>query len=168
MVYIREQKTLLGKGGKGMSFWGNWSWLYFIGGIIIIIGIIGCNFFKWKTGFSLHDIFVDIIGLGIVVFVLCLIALLVNLCDYHEQKKLYESGYSCIVNFNEENKELMKTNMADVLKKAVETNENYFEITDGEMKVKEYSFRYIKDESWRELSPINTNEISEGKCINKQ
>ena len=58
--------------------------------------------------------------------------------------------------------------MADVMKKAVETNENYFEIADGEMRVKEYSFRYIKDEKWRELKPINTNEISEGKCINKQ
>ena len=45
-------------------------------------------------------------------------------------------------------------------KKAVEINENYFEITDGEMKVKEYNFRYIKDEKWRELKPINTNEIA--------
>ena len=151
-----------------MSFWGNWSWLYFIGGIIIIIGIIGCNIFKWKSGLSWHDIFVDITGFGVVVSVFCLIALLLNICDYHEQKKLYESGYSCIVNFNEENKELMKTNRADVLKKAVETNENYFEIIDGEMKVKEYSFRYIKDDSWKGLVPINTNEISEGKCINKQ
>ena len=142
-----------------MSFWGNWSWLYFIGGIIIIIGIIGCNIFKWKVGFSLHDFFVDITGLGVVVSVVCLVVFLINLCDYHEQKELYESGYNCIVNFNEENKELMKTNSADVLKKAVEINENYFEITDGEMRVKEYSFRYIKDESWRELKPINTNEI---------
>ena len=82
--------------------------------------------------------------------------------------KLYESGYSCIINFNEENKELMKTNSADVLKKAIEINENYFEIVDGEMKVKEFSFRYIKDEKWKELKPINTNEISEKKCINKQ
>lgn len=151
-----------------MSFWGNWSWLYFIGVAIIIIGIIGCNIFKWKSDFSLHDIFADITGLGVVVSVFCLIALLANLCDYHDQKKLYESGYSCIVNFNEENKELMKTNSADVLKKAVEINENYFEITDGEMKVKEYSFRYIKDEKWRELKPINTNEIKGEKCINKQ
>ena len=151
-----------------MSFWGSWSWLYFIGGIIIIIGIIGCNIFKWKSGRSLYYFFVDIIEFGVAVSVVCLVALLLNICDYHEQKKLYESGYSCIVNFNEENKELMKTNMADVMKKAVETNENYFEITDGEMRVKEYSFRYIKDEKWRELKPINTNEISEGKCINKQ
>lgn len=142
-----------------MSFWGNWSWLYFIGGIIIIIGIIGCNIFKWKAGLSLHDFFADITGLGAAISVVCLVAFLTNLCDYHEQKKLYESGYSCIVNFNEENKELMKTNRADVLKKAVEINENYFEIVDGEMKVKEYSFRYIKDEKWRELKPINTNEI---------
>ena len=151
-----------------MSFWGNWSWLYFIGGAIIIIGIIGCNIFKWKSGLSWHDFFVDITGFGVVVSAVCLVAFLINLCDYHDQKKLYESGYSCIVNFNEENKELMKTNKADVLKKAVEINDNYFEIADGEMRVKEYSFRYIKDEKWRELSPINTNEISEGKCINKQ
>ncbi len=151
-----------------MSFWGNWSWLYFIGGIIIIIGIIGCNIFKWKPGVSWHDFFVDIIGFGVVVSVVCLVAFLINLCDYHDQKKLYESEYSCIINFNEENKELIKTNRADVLKKAVEINENYFEIADGEMRVKEYSFRYIKDEKWRELKPINTNEISEGKCINKQ
>lgn len=151
-----------------MSFWGNWSWLYFIGGIIIIIGIIGCNIFKWKSGLSWHDFFVDITALGVVISVVCLVAFLINLCDYHDQKKLYESGYSCIVNFNEENKELMKTNRADVLKKAVEINENYFEIIDGEMRVKEYSFRYIKDEKWRELKPINTNEISEEKCINKQ
>lgn len=142
-----------------MSFWGNWSWLYFIGGIIIIIGIIGCNIFKWKLGFSLHDFFADIIAIGVVVSVVCLVVLLINLCDYHNQKKLYESEYSCIVNFNEENKELMKTNRADVLKKAIEINENYFEITDGEMKVKEFSFRFIKDESWKELVPINTNEI---------
>lgn len=142
-----------------MSFWGNWSWLYFIGGIIIAIGIIGCNIFKWKPGLSWHDFFVDIIGFGVVISVVCLIALLINLCDYHNQKKLYESEYSCIVNFNEENKELMKTNRADVLKKAIEINENYFEIVDGEMKVKEYNFRYIKDEKWRELVPINTNEI---------
>ena len=151
-----------------MSFWGNWSWLYFIGVGIIAIGIIGCNICKWKPGFSLHDFFADITGLGVVVSVVCLVALLTNLCDYHDQKKLYESGYSCIVNFNEENKELMKTNVPDVLKKAVEINENYFEIVDGEMKVKEYSFRYIKDEKWRELKPINTNEVSEEKCINKQ
>lgn len=142
-----------------MSFWGNWSWLYFIGGIIIIIGIIGCNIFKWKLGFSLHDFFADIIAIGVVVSAVCLVVLLINLCDYHNQKKLYESEYSCIVNFNEENKELMKTNRADVLKKAIEINENYFEITDGEMKVKEFSFRFIKDESWKELVPINTNEI---------
>ena len=142
-----------------MSFWGNWSWLYFIGGIIIIIGIIGCNIFKRKPGLSWHDFFVDITGFGVVVSVVCLVAFLINLCDYHDQKKLYESEYSCIVNFNEENKELMKTNRADVLKKAVEINENYFEIVDREMKVKEYSFRYIKDEKWRELKPINTNEI---------
>ena len=151
-----------------MSFWGNWSWLYFIGVIIIIIGIIGCNIFKYKPGWRLYYFFVDTIELGIVVSVLCLIALLINVCDYHEQKKLYESGYSCIINFNEENKELMKTNSADVLEKALEINENYFEIVDGEMKVKEFSFRYIKDDSWKGLKPINTNEISEGKCINKQ
>ncbi len=53
----------------------------------------------------------------------------------------------------------MKTNRADVLEKAVEINKNYFEIVDGEMKAKEFSFRFIKDDSWRELKPINTNEI---------
>ena len=151
-----------------MSFWGNWSWLYFIGAAIIIIGIIGCNVFKYKPGWRLYYFFIDTIEFGIVVSVLCLIALLINVCDYHEQKKLYESGYSCIVNFNEENKELIKTNRADVLEKALEINENYFEIIDGEMKVKEFSFRFIKDDSWKGLKPINTNEISEGKCINKQ
>ena len=107
----------------------------------------------------MYYFFVDITGLGVVVFFVCLIALLVNVCDYYDQKKLHESGYNCIVNFNEENKELMKTNSVDVLKKAVEINENYFKMADGEMRVKEYSFRYIKDESWRELKPINTNEI---------
>ena len=168
MVYIREQKILLGKGGKEMSFWGNWSWLYFIGIGILAIGIIGCNIFKHEASGRWYSFFVDITGFGVVVSLVCLVAFLINLCDYHEQKKLYESGYSCIVNFTEENKELMETNRADVLKKAVEINENYFEITDGEMRVKECSFRYIKDESWRELKPINTNEISEGKCINKQ
>ena len=151
-----------------MSFWGNWSWLYFIGGIILAIGIIGCNIFKHEAGYRWYSFFIDITGLGVVVSLVCLVALLVNLCDYHEQKKLYESGYSCIVNFNEENKELMKTNRADVLEKALEINENYFEIIDGEMKVKEFSFRFIKDDSWKGLDPINTNEISEGKCINKQ
>ena len=150
-----------------MSFWGNWSWLYFIGIGILAIGIIGCNIFKYISDFGDFVIF-SINAIGTITSVVCLMVFLNNLCDYHEQKKLYESGYSCIVNFNEENKELMKTNSADVLKKAVEINEEYFEITDGEMKVKEYSFRYIKDESWRELKPINTNEISEGKCINKQ
>ena len=142
-----------------MSFWGNWSWLYFIGGMIIIIGIIGCNIFKWKSGWRLFDFFSSFIAIGTVASVVCSVAFLTNLCDYHEQKELYESGYNCIVNFNEDNKELMKTNSADVLKKAVEINENYFEMADGEMRVKEYSFRYIKDESWRELKPINTNEI---------
>ena len=142
-----------------MSFWGNWSWLYFIGLGIIAIGIIGCNIFKYEAGCRWYDFFSDLTGFGVIVSVVCLVAFLINLCDYHDQKKLYESGYNCIVNFNEENKELMKTNRADVLKKAVEINENYFEITDGEMRVKEYSFRYIKDEGWRELSPINTNEI---------
>ena len=142
-----------------MSFWGNWSWLYFIGVAIIAIGIIGCNIFKYKPGWRLLDFFSSFIAIGAVTSLICLVAFLINLCDYHEQKKLYESEYSCIVNFNEENKELMKTNMADVMKKAVETNENYFEIIDGEMRVKEYSFRYIKDEKWRELKPINTNEI---------
>ncbi len=145
-----------------MSFWGNWSWLYFIGGIIIIIGIIGCNIFKWEAGWRLLDFFSGFIVIGVVASIICLLTFLINLCDYHDQKKLYESGYSCIVNFNEENKELMKTNMADVLKKAVEINENYFEMADGEMRVEEYSFRYIKDESWRDLKPINTNEIMKG------
>ena len=142
-----------------MSFWGNWSWLYFIGGIIIIIGIIGCNIFKYKPGWSLYYFFVDIIGFGIVVSVVCLVAFLINLCDYHDQKKLYESEYSCIINFNEENKELIKTNRADVLEKALEINENYFEIIDGKMRAKEFSFRFIKDDSWKGLKPINTNEI---------
>ena len=67
-----------------MSFWGNWSWLYFIGGIIIIIGIIGCNIFKWKSGRSLYYFFVDIIEFGVVVFVVCLVVFLINLCDYYE------------------------------------------------------------------------------------
>ena len=154
-----------------MSFWGNWSWLYFIGVAIIIIGIIGiigCNVFKHKPGWRLIDFFFSFITIGVVASLICLLTFLINLFDYHDQKKLYESGYSCIVNFNEENKELMKTNRADVLEKALEINENYFEIIDGEMKVKEFSFRFIKDEKWRELKPINTNEISEGKCINKQ
>ena len=146
-----------------MSFWGNWSWLYFIGVAIIIIGIIGCNIFKYKPGWRLIDFFSSFIAIGVVASLLCLIALLVNVCDYSDQKKLYESGYNCIVNFNEENKELMKTNKADVLKKALEINENYFEIVDGEMKVKEFSFRFIKDDSWRELKPINTNEIEGDK-----
>ena len=144
-----------------MSFWGNWSWLYFIGGMIIIIGIIGCNIFKHEAIGRWYSFFVDSIGFGVVVSVVCLVVFGINLLDYYDQKKLYESGYNCIVNFNEENKELIKTNKADVLKKAVEINENYFEIIDGEMRVKEYSFRYIKDEKWRELKPINTNEISE-------
>ena len=61
-----------------MSFWGNWSWLYFIGGIIIIIGIIGCNIFKYKPGFSLYDFFVDITGFGVVVSAICLVAFLIN------------------------------------------------------------------------------------------
>ena len=151
-----------------MSFWGNWSWLYFIGVAIIIIGIIGCNIFKYKLGWRLIDFFSSFIGIGVIASFICLLTFLINLCDYHDQKKLYESEYSCIVNFNEENKELMKTNRADVLKKALEINDNYFEIIDGEMRVKEYSFRYIKDKSWKGLDPINTNEISEGKCINKQ
>ena len=159
MEYIREQKILLGKGGKGMSFWGNWSWLYFIGGIIIIIGIIGCNIFKYKPGWRLIDFFSSFIAIGVVASLICLLTFLINLFDYHDQKKLYESEYSCIVNFNEENKELMKTNRADVLEKALEINENYFEIIDGEMKVKEFSFRFIKDDSWKGLKPINTNEI---------
>ena len=142
-----------------MSFWGNWSWLYFIGGIILAIGIIGCNIFKYKPGWRLFDFFSNFIAIGAVASFICSLTFSINLCDYHEQKKLYESGYSCIVNFNEENKELMKTNNADVLKKAVEINEKYFEITDGEMKVKEFSFRFIKDDSWKGLAPINTNEI---------
>ena len=142
-----------------MSFWGNWSWLYFIGVAIIAIGIIGCNIFIWKPSRSLYYFFVNTIEFGIVVSVLCLIALLINVCDYHDQKKLHESEYSCIVNFNEENKELMKTNKADVLEKALEINENYFEIIDGKMEAKEFSFRFIKDDSWKGLKPINTNEI---------
>ena len=140
-----------------MSFWGNWSWLYFVGFAIIIIGIIGCNIFKYKR--RLIDFFSSFIAIGVVASLICLLTLLINLFDYHDQKKLRESEYSCIVNFNEENKELMKTNREDVLKKALEINENYFEIIDGEMKVKEFSFRFIKDDSWRELKPINTNEI---------
>ena len=159
MVYIREQKILLGKRGKEMSFWGNWSWLYFIGVAIIIIGIIGCNIFKYKLGWRLIDFFSSFITIGVVASFICLLTFLINLCDYHDQKKLYESEYSCIVNFNEENKELIKTNRADVLEKALEINENYFEIIDGKMKVKEFSFRFIKDDSWKELKPINTNEI---------
>ena len=151
-----------------MSFWGNWSWLYFLGIGMIIIGIIGCNIFKWKPGWRLLDFFSSFIAIGVVASLICLIAFLINLCDYHDQKKLYESGYSCIVNFNEENKELMKTNSADVLEKALEINENYFEIIDGKMEVKEFSFRFIKDDSWKGLKPINTNEISGEKCINKQ
>ena len=142
-----------------MSFWGNWSWLYFIGGIILAIGIIGCNIFKWKPGWRLFDFFSSFIAIGVVASLICLLTFLINLFDYHDQKKLRESEYSCIVNFNEENKELMKTNSADVLEKALEINENYFEIIDGEMKIKEFSFRFIKDDSWRELKPINTNEI---------
>ena len=142
-----------------MSFWGNWSWLYFIGIAIIAIGIIGCNIFKWKAGWRLIDFFSSFIAIGVVASLICLLTFLINLFDYHDQKKLYESEYSCIVNFNEENKELMKTNRADVLEKALEINENYFEIIDGKMKVKEFSFRFIKDESWKELKPINTNEI---------
>ena len=159
MAYTREQKILLGKRRKEMSFWGNWSWLYFIGIAIIAIGIIGCNIFKWEASCSWYDFFSSFIAIGVVASLICLLTFLINLFDYYDQKKLYESEYSCIVNFNEENKELMKTNSADVLKKAVEINEKYFEIADGEMRVKENSFRYIKNESWRELSPINTNEI---------
>ena len=143
-----------------MSFWGNWSWLYFIGIGMIAIGIIGCNIFKYKLGWRLIDFFSSFITIGVVASLICSLTLLINVCDYSEQKELYESGYNCIVNFNEENKELMKTNSADVLKKAVEINEEYFEIVDGEMKIKEYNFRYIKDESWRDLKPINTNELS--------
>ena len=143
-----------------MSFWGNWSWLYFIGIAIIIIGIIGCNVFKYKPGWRLIDFFSSFIAIGVVASLICLLTFLINLFDYHDQKKLYESGYSCIVNFNEENKELMKTNRADVLEKALEINENYFEIIDGEMRVKEFSFRFIKDDSWKGLKPINTNEIT--------
>ena len=142
-----------------MSFWGNWSWLYFIGGIIIIIGIIGCNIFKYKPGCRWYDFFSSFIAIGVVASLICLLTFLINLFDYYDQKKLYESEYSCIVNFSEENKELMKTNRADVLEKALEINENYFEIIDGEMKVKENSFRFIKDDSWKGLVPINTNEI---------
>ena len=142
-----------------MSFWGNWSWLYFIGIGIIIIGIIGCSIFKYKPGWRLYDFFSSFIAIGVVASLICLLTFLINLCDYHDQKKLYESEYRCIVNFNEENKELMKTNRADVLKKAVEINENYFEIVDGKMEVKEFSFRFIKDGSWKGLVPINTNEI---------
>ena len=159
MVYTRKQKILLGKGGKEMSFWGNWSWLYFIGVAIIIIGIIGCNIFKYKPGWRLLEFFSSFIAIGVVASLICLLTFLINLCDYHDQKKLRESEYSCIVNFNEENKELIKTNRADVLEKALEINENYFEIIDGKMKVKEFSFRFIKDDSWKGLKPINTNEI---------
>ena len=142
-----------------MSFWGNWSWLYFIGVAIIAIGIIGCNVFKYKPGWRLIDFFSSFIAIGVVASLICLLTFLINLFDYHDQKKLYESEYSCIVNFNEKNKELMKTNRADVLEKALEINENYFEIIDGEMRVKEFSFRFIKDDSWKGLKPINTNEI---------
>ena len=150
-----------------MSFWGNWSWLYFIGLVILAIGIIGYNIFKYKSDFG-DFIFFSISAIGTVTFVICLLVFLNNLCDYYDQKKLYESGYSCIVNFTEENKKLMETNGVDVLKKAVEINDKYFEIVDGEMRIKECNFRYIKDESWRDLKPINTNELSGEKCINKQ
>ena len=142
-----------------MSFWGNWSWLYFIGGIIIIIGIIGCNIFKYEASWKLHELFSDSIALGVIVSLICLVVFGVNFWDYCDQKKLYDSEYRCIVNFNEDNKELMKTNAPDVLKKAIEINGLYFKMVDGEMKVNENSFRYIKDDSWRDLKPINTNEI---------
>ena len=142
-----------------MSFWGNWSWLYFIGIGMIAIGIIGCNVFKYKPGWRLLDFFSSFVEIGVAASLVCLLMFLINLFDYHDQKKLYENEYSCIVNFNEENKELMKTNRADVLEKALEINENYFEIIDGEMRVKEFSFRFIKDDSWKGLKPINTNEI---------
>ena len=142
-----------------MSFWGNWSWLYFVGIGMIAIGIIGSNIFKYKR--RLIDFFSSFIAIGVVASLICLLTFLINLFDYHDQKKLRKSEYSCIVNFTEDNKELMKTNSADVLEKALEINENYFEIVDGKMKVKEFSFRFIKDDSWRELKPINTNEISE-------
>ena len=142
-----------------MSFWGNWSWLYFIGVAIIAIGIIGCNIFKYKPGWRLIDFFSSFIAIGVVASLICLLTFLINLFDYHDQKKLHESEYSLIVNFNEKNKELIKTNRADVLEKALEINENYFEIIDGEMRVKEFSFRFIKDGSWEGLKPINTNEI---------
>ena len=105
------------------------------------------------------DFFSSFIAIGVVASLICLLTFLINLFDYHDQKKLRESEYSCIVNFNEKNKELIKTNRADVLEKALEINENYFEIIDGEMRVKEFSFRFIKDGSWEGLKPINTNEI---------
>ena len=87
-----------------MSFWGNWSWLYFIGIGMIAIGIIGCNVFKYKPGWRLLDFFSSFIEIGVAASLVCLLMFLINLFDYHDQKKLYESEYSCIVNFNEENK----------------------------------------------------------------
>ena len=89
-----------------MSFWGNWSWLYFIGVAIIAIGIIGCNVFKYKPGWRLIDFFSSFIAIGVVASLICLLTFLINLFDYHDQKKLYESEYSCIVNFNEKIKNL--------------------------------------------------------------
>ena len=151
-----------------MSFWGNWSWLYFIGLVILAIGIIGYNIFKYEASCRMYEFFSTSIGIGVVVTMLSLLVFSINFFDYCEQKELYESKYNCIVNFTEENKELMETNKPDLLKRAVEINEKYFEIVDGEMKIRENSFRYIKDDSWRGLVPINTNELSGKKCINKQ
>ena len=142
-----------------MSFWNNWSWLYFVGIVMIAIGIIGCNICKYAAGWRMYEFFSTSIGIGVVVTMLSLLVFSINFFDYCEQKELYESKYNCIVNFTEENKELMETNKPDLLKRAVEINEKYFEIVDGEMKIRENSFRYIKDDSWRGLVPINTNEI---------
>ena len=67
-----------------MSFWGNWSWLYFIGVAIIAIGIIGCNIFKYKP--RLLDFFSSFIAIGVVASLICLLTFLINLFDYHDQK----------------------------------------------------------------------------------
>lgn len=152
-----------------MRFWGSWSWLYFAGIILIVVSLIidkvldllsssANNKFKFiDLGFN--GCLIYFITTGITYSVFSFLVFVINLDNYNEQKELYYSKYEVIVDFNKKYEKVMETNAPDVLEEALRINNKYFEFVDGEMVLDEFYFRYITDDSWKTLKPINTNVL---------
>lgn len=107
--------------------------------------------FMENIGYSIYCVF------SVVIALFASAAILVTICDFNSQKKLFDNDFKYITQFYPEDtseKELMTFDMFQFFKRAEAVEEKYFDVNG---KPNKDEFMFILPENYEHLKPIDMN-----------